>query len=193
MNLTDGNAVEVPTENAVSHATHSVFSEFRRGSPSAVKEVQNRVQRIISFQGYRIPKPDQEELLQEVLVQIWQAVNKRTFDPERGFWGFVQVVAARRCIDWMRVSRVPVANFDAPRDTSVSPLTRLLDREKRETETEVIQQLSPGCRELIERRINDRMSYSEIAVFTNRSEQALRAQMYRCVKKAQEISKRTKK
>lgn len=160
----------------------SIADEFRRGSPAAVREVHQRVERIIAFSRFRIPLEAREGLRQEALIQIWQGVNRTGFDASLGFWGFVQTVAARRCIDWMRGQR-PVAPEHVPElvDTSNGPLQRTLDREQVALLRAAIAELPDGCRELVRLRIERHRSYAEIAEQLGKSEQALRAQMYRCV------------
>ena len=162
-----------------------VVEEFRRGDPLVMQEVQHRVERIIAYSGFHIPFAEQEELRQEVLTQLWQGVNRDGFDRDRGFWGFVQTVASRRCIDWMRAQRTqePV-ELELVADERGGPLKRVLVRERKQALALAIDQLSVECRELVHLRIAEEKSYEQIAQELGRSEQALRAQMYRCVKKA---------
>ncbi len=166
----------------------SLVDDFRRGDPGTVAEVRRRVERIIAFSGFRISRPDQEELRQEVLAQLWQGVNRDGFDRDRGFWGFVQTVASRRCIDWMRAQRRPESmEVESVVDTRKSPLRRVLDREREQDLARTLDRLPSGCRDLIDLRIVQDKSYRDIARQLGRSEQALRAQMYRCVRKAREL------
>ena len=105
-------------------ASAELASDLRRGSPETFEALRRRVRKIIGFRGYRMPTEDRKDLEQEVMTQIWQAVNRRGFEAERGLWGFVEVVTARRCIDWLRSRRreVPldenfVAAADGPLDS----------------------------------------------------------------------------
>jgi DNA-directed RNA polymerase specialized sigma24 family protein len=82
---------------------------FCRGRPEAVNEVRQRVERIVAFRGYRIPTEEKRDLVQEVMTQLWSAVNRADFDAGGGFWGFVEVVTARRCVDWLRRRRPETA------------------------------------------------------------------------------------
>lgn len=162
-----------------------MLQAFRKGEPEAVAEVEGRVRRIIGHRGYGIPEAERDELRQEVLVQVWQSVNRDGFDAERGFWGFVQVVTARRCIDWRRKRREERAtNLSLVPDSGRGPLKRILASERRHVVRAAVEQLGRRCRELIEYRVSEGRSYAEIADLTGRSEQALRAQMYRCIKSA---------
>lgn len=173
-------ARDEPTSN---QSAWSVVEEFRKGNSDAVSQVHQRVERIITFSRYRIPRHVQEELRQEVLIQVWQGVNKKEFDRNRGFWGFVQTVTARRCIDWLRSQKPPATSELRLVDSGRNPLGKLLDRERASIAVEAIEQLSKDCRELIKLRIDQDKSYAEIASVVGKSEQALRAQMYRCIGK----------
>lgn len=175
-----------PTGSA---STGSVLQGFRSGDSRAVDEVEERVRRIVSYRGYGIPIEQQEELCQDALIQIWQAVNKDGFDAERGFWGFVQVVSARRCIDWRRKKREArsEAGISLLPDPRRGPFRRLVAGERDKAVRGVLDELGAACRQVIDLRVAGDKSYSEIAEITGRSEQALRAQMYRCIKKARQI------
>lgn len=165
---------------------------FRRGDPAAVEEVHERVERIIAFKHYRIPAQVREELRQEALIQIWQGVNRAGFDAGLGFWGFVQTVAARRCIDWMRRQR-PAASDQLQElaDPASGPLQKAVNREQKGLLWTAIEDLPEACRELIRLRIERAGTYAEISSQLGRSEQALRAQMYRCVTRLKEALTKT--
>jgi hypothetical protein len=72
---------------------------FVAGEPEATREALARIARMLAFRGYAIPAEERRDLAQEVATQVWLAAGRPEFDAERGFWGFVEVVAARRCID----------------------------------------------------------------------------------------------
>jgi RNA polymerase sigma factor (sigma-70 family) len=177
-----------PEADDAAPGARSLAEDFRRGDPSAVDEVRCRVDRIIAFRGYRIPPDEREGLRQETLSQVWQAVNRGGLERlDRGFWGFVQTVAARRCIDWMRRQTPEPAGEIELEDPRRGPLALVLDRERDAVLGRALAHLEPACRELIDLRIRGEMSYSEISRRLGRSEQALRAQMYRCVGKARDF------
>ncbi len=75
---------------------------FATGDPAAVETVRARVDKILAFRGYGIPREDRKDLEQEVMVQLWRSVGRESFQTGAGFWGFVEVVSTRRCIDWLR-------------------------------------------------------------------------------------------
>ena len=79
---------------------------MRLGEAAAVDHVRARVRKILAFKRLRIPGQDRDDLEQEIMTEVWQAVNRPGFDFTAGFWGFVEVVTSRRCIDWLRSRKV---------------------------------------------------------------------------------------
>ena len=162
-------------------------ARLRRGDPEAVQSVRARVTTIIRFRGYGISNEERKDLEQEVMTQIWQAVNRSSFDPTRGFWGFVEVVTARRCIDWLRTKRNEVELDDSVQETTPSPLGSTLIAERISLARRVVSQLDSPCRELIDLHIVQGKAYREIAEVLGKSEGALRVKMYRCIRRAQQL------
>jgi RNA polymerase sigma factor (sigma-70 family) len=126
-----------------------------------------------------------------VLAQLWRAAGKPDFEAGDSFWGFVETVATRRCIDWLRGKRPTSLDPEIEiRDSRAAPLESMLDDEKRELARMSVARLELPCRELIRLRATEGKSYTEIAGLLDRSEQALRAQMYRCIGKARAMMTR---
>jgi len=158
--------------------------DFSSGKPAAVRRVHERISRIIAYRGFTIPAQDRRDIEQDVMMQVWQASNRSSFDPTAGFWGFVETVTARRCIDWLRVQRTTKEIDDNLSDSSATPARRVLDRERTRLAHSVLAGLPERCRKLIQMHASQAMTYSEIARLTSTSESALRVQMHRCLKQA---------
>jgi len=157
---------------------------FRRGDALAVQEARQRVSRILIHGALSIPPEERQDLEQEIMTEIWQAVNRPTFDYSAGFWGFVEVVTSRRCIDWLRSRRQSVGVPETMRSKDSGPLGLTLERERRARVEEVLAELDTPCRELLLARFQDDLSYDEIARRTGKTRGALRVQMYRCIRRA---------
>jgi RNA polymerase sigma-70 factor (ECF subfamily) len=149
--------------------------------------VRERVRKILYHKRLGIPDYDRDDLEQEVMAELWRAVNRAGFDFTAGFWGFVEIVTSRRCIDWLRSRRglVPVA--DNTQDQRKSPLDEVLDAERSEIAAHVLEALDPECRKIIIMRIHDGMPYQRIADILGKSVGAVRVQMYRCISHAQRL------
>jgi RNA polymerase sigma-70 factor (ECF subfamily) len=145
------------------------------------------VRRTLSFNRLGIPADQRDDLEQEVMAELWRAVNRAGFDFTAGFWGFVEVVTSRRCIDWLRSRRGLVPVPEAVRDHGGSPLDRVLETERSEIAAQVLQGLDPECRKIVVMRMREGMSYRSIAETLGKSEGAVRVQMYRCIRRAQRI------
>ncbi|MCP4201136.1 MAG: sigma-70 family RNA polymerase sigma factor [bacterium] len=181
----------VSDHRRMDHDSGALVGEaFRRGSSEGVKAVRDRVRRIVGFRGYRMSADDKKDLEQEVMTQIWQAVNRSGFDAGDRFWGFVEVVTARRCIDWLRgrVTRNRETELDERfKDGSRSPLGTALDRERHEIAQTALARLGEPCRNLIQLHFARDKSYRELAVLLGKSEGALRVQMHRCIARTRDI------
>jgi RNA polymerase sigma-70 factor, ECF subfamily len=148
------------------------------------------VGKILAHGALQIPPQDRDDLAQEVMTEVWQAVNRSRFDFSSGFWGFVEVVTARRCIDWLRSRKEQLPIPDGLGSPAPGPLTRALDRERSEMASEVLAALHPRCQQLVSLRLRDELSYKEIAEVTGTSEGTVRVQFYRCIRGARGLLKR---
>lgn len=145
-----------------------------------------RIGRILSFRGFGIPHEDRRDIQQDVMAQVWQAVRRPTFDFQSGFWGFVETVTARRCIDWLRAARPHVGvEADLP-DRGEGALDALLAREHVAMAYAAIAQLGRECRDLIYLHAGLQRSYREMAGILGVTEGALRVRLHRCVRQARE-------
>ena len=163
-----------------------IARQLGRGSPEALETVRRRIRAILSYRGYGMTAEDRHDLEQEVMTQIWQAVNRAGFATDR-FWGFVEVVTTRRSIDWLRRRRT-----DRPLDEALparerGPLAAVLARERTELGHAVLAQLAKPCRDLIYLHFAMRKPYRELSDLLGKSEGALRVQLHRCVAEARRI------
>lgn len=158
-----------------------------RGEVEAVQNVRERIRRILSYRRIKIPDHARDDLEQEIMTDLWQAVNRSGFDFSAGFWGFVETVSARRCIDWLRAQKENMPVVENICDKGETPLESVLSGERSELASQVLEALDPGCRKIINMRLKEGISYREIAQILGRSEGALRVQMHRCIQNARHI------
>ena len=188
--MEDGRNASRPPELEPGTSPEAWARLLQRGDPPAVQEARQRVGKILAHGALQIPPQDREDLEQEIMTEIWQAVNRSRFDFFGGFWGFVEVVTARRCIDWLRSRKEQVPIPEGLGSPAPSPLRRALDRERSEVASEALAALHPRCQQLVSLRLRDELSYKEIAEVTGTSEGAVRVQFYRCIRRAKRLLKR---
>jgi RNA polymerase sigma factor (sigma-70 family) len=175
-----------PDDGSVVRRDERIPRRLAAGDEEAVTVVNERIGRILSFRGFGIPREDRRDIQQDVLAQVWQAVRQPTFNFQSGFWGFVETVTARRCIDWLRAARPPIGvEADLP-DRSEGALDGLLAREHAALAYAAIAQLGRECRDLVYLHAGMQRSYSEIAGILGVTEGALRVRLHRCVRQARE-------
>lgn len=172
--------------HAGSSDAHQIATRFKAGEPDAVRIVQRRVRRVLSFKGYGIPADDRSDLEQEVMAQLWQAAGRASFRPDSGFWGFVNVVVGRRCIDWLRTRKRTVELPELECRASSVPLARLLTEERRELAYAALAKLGKPCRDAVYLRAVLGLDYHEMSEVLGKSQGALRVLLHRCVKRARQ-------
>lgn len=145
---------------------------------------------VIRSRRYRIRVSDQADLIQTVLAEACEAMAGPEFTFQKSIGAFIRTLAHRRCIDWVRRNR-PNSPLEIDRP-SLSPLPdeKIIANERAVLATEILSQLSPTCRELIQKHIFQGLSYAEIAAGTGRTEGALRVEMHKCLGKARELARR---
>jgi len=173
-----------PAGGAPSRRDDALPRRFAAGDDAAAREVHARVDRILAFRGYGVPAVDRRDLRQDVIAQVFQAVQRDEFDFEQGFWGFVETVATRRVIDWLRARRTVVELDPELTDHGASAVDGLIAREQASLGRAVLARLDEKCRDLITRHAREGLAYREIASVLGVSEGALRVQLHRCVKRA---------
>jgi RNA polymerase sigma-70 factor (ECF subfamily) len=172
-------AEEIPPAPAETWA-----ARLRRGDAGADRELRAWVRRFLASRPLGAPAEVRRDLEQEIVTDVWKALRRSDFDPERELLGFVRVVTARRTIDWLRARRAEPALAAAarePADPGGGPLAGLLARERLRLMRRALRELGGECRELVRLQIGERLPYREIAQRLGRSEGALRVQMHRCV------------
>lgn len=176
-------------DEAPASASAQVGVEFKSGDPGAAEAVRDRVRRTLRFRAYGLSGEDRQDLEQIVMAQLWEAVASPGFDPAGGFWGFVEVVVARRCIDWLRKRKdeTPIDAEEDVLDPSRGPLATALGRERQDLAWAAIARLPESCRQLLRLHLEESRSYAEMARILGVAEGTLRVRMHRCIRKARRI------
>ncbi len=157
------------------------------GDPDVTRKVYARVRRIVGSRAYGLPSDLREDLIQEIVIELWRTIGKPGFDLDRELWGFVEVMTVRRCIDAFRRYRPPVELNPEHPDPADDPLRMTIADERRRQVRKAVAGLSEDCRALIRDRIEHGLSFKAIVENRGGTEGALRVRFHRCVAKAREI------
>jgi RNA polymerase sigma-70 factor, ECF subfamily len=129
-------------------------------------------------------KEDAEDAAAEVFLKLHRVLDKR--NPALPFWPWLSQVTARHCIDMLRQrqfeKRWSVGEIDISwvRDeSSASPLSQVLSREKQLQLRQQLNRLPQHYKVPLVLRYYQRMSYSEIAHRLNRRLPAVRVMIFR--------------
>ncbi len=185
--------VERASSSSGVHPDEDRARRFLARDAATVDGVAELVKRIVGFRGFFIPAAERQDVVQEVLLQLWDAAGRPGFDPRGSFEAFVRTIAYRRCIDWRRARR-PLEPLDpALPDGLTGPEAQLLARERILLGSRVLALLKESCRELIKLHVTQRLTYAEIARRLHRSEGALRVQMVECLGEARKVLARIRR
>jgi RNA polymerase sigma factor (sigma-70 family) len=167
--------------------TEDLLEGFRAGSGEAIAEVLAQVEEVVGWYRWGIPVQDRGEVAQTVLVDLLKVV-RTPLAIRRSFPALVGSIAMRRCVDWRRAqSRKTEALPEMSAPPQDDPENQLAARSRLEIASRALCQLPPAYRELIRLRLEEGLSYQEIAAKQGRSEDAVRQQWHTCVTKARHI------
>lgn len=137
-------------------------------------------------------RADVEDLEQEVLLELMEALDAGRFRGDSRFETYVRSYVRFKCIDRLRADgRRDMVELEdglvAP--GAASPLDEVAQHESEELARRVVASLPPHCRELWE-MVADGLSYREMSALTGLGEGAIRVRVHRCRQRALEERRR---
>jgi len=171
----------------VSDSRDNLLRRFRAGDRDAILTVARLARGVVGHRGYYIPPTEREDLIQEAVIQTYRAVADPGFQPTLAVEAFVRSVAQRRCVDWVRRRRPMELINPATAATAPDPERETISAERRARARAALAALGFSCRQLIRLRVREGLTYKEIAARLSRTEQGVRVQMYKCLKRAKEL------
>jgi len=166
---------------------HRLCRRYVEGDANVTAHVVALARRVVSDRGYYIPYGEREDIVQQIALDTYRALTQPAFVLEREFDAFVRSISARRCVDWMRRLHPTQALTPHLVDGAPNPHEQLSRQEMLELGRGIMRRLQERCRDLIRLRVQDGLSYREIATRWNSTEGALRNQMYKCLQHARRI------
>ena len=165
-----------------------LVGKFASGDPEVVARTRAMVERVVRHRGYYVPPDQRADLVQEVLLQVWQAIGTAELPSDRNFEALVHAISHRRCVDWLRVLRSGEPLDENRADEARRADEVLVEEEQQAIGREIVAKLREGCRELVRLHFDMGLPYGRIAGLLGRSENALRVQMVGCLKLARKIA-----
>jgi RNA polymerase sigma-70 factor (ECF subfamily) len=161
---------------------------FVRGDRQAIATVATLVRRVVSDRGYWIPHDERDDVVQEAVVRVYQAVSSSAVRVERDFEGYVRTAAHHGCVDWIRRHRPSGPIDPQTANPAPGPDGLLAARERLDRGRRILRLLGASCLRLIRLRVRDRLSHREIAERLGRTEGGVRNQLYKCLERARAIA-----
>jgi RNA polymerase sigma-70 factor (ECF subfamily) len=158
----------------------------------AYAELMERYRDSIYFMVLRMvnSKDDADDLTIEAFGKAFKRLHQYT--PQFAFSTWLFKIASNNCIDHIRKKRIQAMSLDAGftneegdsmafsvRDEDLDPMEHMAKQQRINKLRDIVQQLKPRYRELVEMRYFDELSYEEIAEKLDLPLGTVKAQLFR--------------
>ena len=171
-------------------ADAELVERYLSGETAAFDELMIRYERQIYRVCYRFVenRDDAMDLAQEVFIKAFE--HLATFRRESSLKTWLYRIAMNHCINHVKKRThefVEVTEYTA--GIRASAQTQLEDREEREHFRRMVKQLPPKQKAIMELRINEQLSYEEIAAISGRSVSTIKASVFFALEKLRKLVK----
>jgi len=180
----------LPMTSSETNADSALVDRYLGGDMGAFDELMLRYERQIYRVCYRFVdnREDAMDLAQEVFIKAFEHLP--SFRRESSLKTWLHRIAMNHCINHVKKhSRefVEVTEFTA----SVSPTiqSHLENQEQREYFMRLVKRLPPKQKAILEMRINEQLSYDEIAKMSGRSVSTIKASVFFALEKLRKLVK----
>ncbi len=154
-----------------------LIEKIRHGDAESLEKLVNRyLSQLVGFFNYlRVPDIHIDDMVQETFEKVIRNLEK--FDSEKPFSTWLLTVGRNHYFDLCRKEKRQ-SEFKLQKDSEfvASPEEQIVDRE---TASDILRDLSPADRFLLEMRVFQQMPFSEIAEITGEIETTLRSRFFR--------------
>ena len=171
-------------------ADAALVERYLAGDTAAFDEIMIRYERQIYRVCYRFVenRDDAMDLAQEVFIKAFEHLS--TFRRESSLKTWLYRIAMNHCINHVKKHSqefVEVSEYTGkiPASTQV----QLEDREQREHFRRMVKRLPPKQKAILELRINEQLSYEEIAKMSGRSVSTIKASVFFALEKLRKLVK----
>src|ERR1051326_7137370 len=171
-------------------ADGTLVERYLAGDTTAFDEIMIRYERQIYRICYRFVdnREDAMDLAQEVFIKAFEHLG--TFRRESSLKTWLYRIAMNHCINHVKKHSqefVEVTEYTGSVKASVQ--SQLEDREQREHFRRLVKQLPPKQKAILELRINEQLSYEEIAKISGRSVSTIKASVFFALEKLRKLVK----
>jgi RNA polymerase sigma-70 factor (ECF subfamily) len=180
----------IPMSLDHSDADSELVERYLAGDMTAFDELMIRYERQIYRVCYRFVdrRDDAMDLTQEVFIKAFEHLGN--FRRESSLKTWLYRIATNHCINHVKKhSQEFVEVTEAVGSVRASVQSQLEDREQREHFRRLVKQLPPKQKAILELRINEQLSYEEIAKISGRSVSTIKASVFFALAKLKKLVK----
>jgi len=168
----------------------ALVERYLAGDTTAFDEIMIRYERQIYRVCYRFVenRDDAMDLAQEVFIKAFEHLS--TFRRESSLKTWLYRIAMNHCINHVKKHSqefVEVSEYTGKIQASTQ--VQLEDREQREHFRRMVKRLPPKQKAILELRINEQLSYEEIAKMSGRSVSTIKASVFFALGKLRKLLK----
>jgi len=186
-------AVSIGMVSEQTEADIQLVERYLSGDMSAFDELMIRYERQIYRVCYRFVnnRDDAMDLAQEVFIKAFEHLS--SFRRESSMKTWLYRIAMNHCINHVKKNaREFVEISETIGSTSSSVQSEMEDREQREHFRILVKRLPPKQKAILEMRINEQLSYEEIAAMSGRSISTIKASVFFALEKLRKLVKEPK-
>ena len=169
-------------------ADAAIVDRYLSGDMAAFDELMIRYERQIYQVCYRFVenREDAMDLAQEVFIKAFEHLG--TFRRESSLKTWLYRIAMNHCINHVKKHRQEFVEV-TEHTGSIRPTAhaQLEDREQREHFRRMVKRLPPKQKAILELRINEQLSYEEIARISGRSVSTIKASVFFALEKLRKL------
>jgi RNA polymerase sigma-70 factor (ECF subfamily) len=176
--------------NSDSDADAELVERYLAGDMAAFDELMIRYERPIYRVCYRFVdnRDDAMDLAQEVFIKAFEHLG--SFRRESSLKTWLYRIAVNHCINHVKKhSQEFVEVTETTGSVRASVQSQLEDREQREHFRRLVKRLPPKQKAILELRINEQLSYEEIARISGRSVSTIKASVFFALEKLRKLVK----
>jgi RNA polymerase sigma-70 factor (ECF subfamily) len=175
---------------ATQDADAELVDRYLTGDTGAFDEIMIRYERQIYRVCYRFVdnREDAMDLAQEVFIKAFEHLP--TFRRESSLKTWLYRIAMNHCINHVKKHHqefVEISEYTG--SIRASAQSQMEDREQREHFRRLVKELPPKQKAILELRINEQLSYDEIAKISGRSVSTIKASVFFALEKLRKLVK----